>query len=131
MGETVTGDPFRAVRVDDASGARAVLAEILAMHDSKQADYGTDADPWANLRAGEPYGIPAWVHASTLVDHKSHRIQSFVVKGRLENEGVRDSLLDRAVYAVAALALYDEGDSQAPAAQSRATVPALHPHQEG
>jgi hypothetical protein len=42
------------------------------------------------------------------VDHKSRRIQSFVTKGKLANEGVRDSLLDRAVYAIAALVLYDE-----------------------
>jgi hypothetical protein len=127
----VTGDPYRGSRSEDASGFRAVVAELMAMHDSKQRDYGTDADPWANLRAGEPYGIPAWVHASTLVDHKSHRIQSFVVKGRLENEGVRDSLVDRAVYAVAALALYDEGEPPTPASQSRARAQAPHPHQEG
>jgi hypothetical protein len=85
-----------------------ILSEIDELHRSKQHDYGRDGDPWANLRAGEPYGIPAWVHASTLVDHKSHRIQAFVTKGKLEHEGVRDSLLDRCVYAIGALVLYDE-----------------------
>jgi hypothetical protein len=90
------------------SGFERVLSELLRTHDLKQEDYGQDSDPWANLRAGEPYGVPAWVHASIMADHKSNRIHSFVQKGRLENESVRDSLLDRAVYAAAALALYDE-----------------------
>lgn len=92
-----------------ADGFKEVLHEMDTMHSAKQKDYGSTADPWANIRASEPYGIPAWVHASTLVDHKSRRIQSFVTKGKLQHEGVRDSLLDRAVYAVAALVLYDEG----------------------
>jgi hypothetical protein len=85
-----------------------VLSELLRLHELKQADYGTHADPWSNIRASEPYGIPAWVHASTLVDHKSRRVQAFVTKGKLENEGVRDSLIDRAVYSIAAVVLYDE-----------------------
>ena len=91
-----------------------VLSEIDAIHVSKRSDYGTDQDDWANVRVSEGYGIPAWVHASALVDHKSQRIRAFVTKGRLEHEGVRDSLLDRATYAVAALVLYDEAfqDSQ-------------------
>ena len=84
------------------------LNELEDLHASKQKDYGTDVDPWANIRASEPYGIPAWVHASTLVDHKSRRVQSFVTRGVLAHESVRDSLLDRAVYAVAALVLYDD-----------------------
>jgi hypothetical protein len=91
-----------------------VTEEIEKLHESKQQDYGIESDPWANIRCSVPYGIPAWVHASTLVDHKSRRIQSFVVKGKLTNEGVRDSLLDRAVYAIAALVLFDEGASDAP-----------------
>jgi hypothetical protein len=93
--------------VTDSAWER-VLSEMERLHDSKQQAYGSTEDPWANMRASEPYGIPAWVHASTMVDHKSRRVQSFVTKGRLEHEGVRDSLLDRAVYAAAALLLYDE-----------------------
>lgn len=89
-------------------GFESVLSEVRELHRSKARDYGTNADPWANLRAGEPYGIPAWVHASVMVDHKSNRIQSFVTKGELQHESVRDSLLDRAVYALAALVLFDE-----------------------
>lgn len=88
-----------------------VVTEVVALHESKQQDYGTGGDPWANLRCSEPYGIPAWVHASCLVDHKSRRVQSFVTKGRLAHEGVRDSLIDRAVYAIAAVVLFDEGGS--------------------
>ena len=85
-----------------------VLSELDRIHQLKQQDYGTDHDPYNNLRAGEAYQVPAWIHASIMADHKSNRIQSFATKGKLANEGVRDSLIDRAVYAIAAVVLYDE-----------------------
>lgn len=91
---------------------RRVIEEAFELHEKKQRDYGRETDPWANIRVSEYYGIPAWVHASSLVDHKSNRVQTFVHSGNLVNESVRDSLLDRVVYAIASLALYDEQSSE-------------------
>jgi hypothetical protein len=85
-----------------------VLSEIDRLHTMKQADYGTDHDPYNNLRSGEPYGVPAWLHTHIMCQHKANRVQSFVEKGSLENEHVRDSLIDLAVYAIAAVVLFDE-----------------------
>jgi hypothetical protein len=85
-----------------------VLSELDRLHTKKQADYGTDEDPYNNLRAGEEYGVPAWLHAHIMARHKANRVQSFVEKGSLQNESLRDSLVDLAVYAIASIVLFDE-----------------------
>lgn len=84
------------------------IDEISATHDSKGQDYGTDEDPYANVRSAERLGIPAWVEACALVTHKTTRIGAFLRRGKLRHEPVRDALLDQATYAVMALVLYDE-----------------------
>jgi len=78
------------------------------MHDKKQADYGSDDDPFANIRASERFGIPGWLGAIIRANDKVSRIQTFARKGELANESVEDSLLDLAVYAVIALTMYRE-----------------------
>src|SRR3954471_20506343 len=90
------------------SGWEDVIAEIGATHASKGQDYGTQDDPYANVRSSERLGIPAWVEGCALVAHKTTRIGSFLRNGRLRHEPVRDALLDQATYAVIALVLYDE-----------------------
>ena len=82
--------------------------ELVDMHDRKNKDYGTEADPYANVRATEEFGLPAWLGCYVRIADKLKRIQSFAQKGRLENESLRDSLVDIAVYATIALDLYDE-----------------------
>lgn len=78
------------------------------MHDQKQADYGTDIDPFANVRASERFGIPAWVGAILRGNDKMARLQTFIRKGELKNESVEDSLKDLAVYAIIGLVLFEE-----------------------
>lgn len=85
-----------------------VLDEIRDMHDKKQADYGSDDDPFANIRASELFGMPAWLGAVIRASDKIARIQAYARKKKLANETVEDSLLDLAVYAVIALAMYRE-----------------------
>lgn len=84
------------------------LHEIHDIHVRKGADYGTDEDPFANIRASTRFGIPAWLGAAIRGNDKMVRIQSFATKGRLENESLRDALLDWATYGVLALMLWDE-----------------------
>jgi hypothetical protein len=38
----------------------AILDEMRDLHVRKSQDYGTDADPLANIRASEEIGVPAW-----------------------------------------------------------------------
>ncbi len=87
----------------------ALLKEIGELHDRKQADYGSDADPFANVNAATKFGIKPWVGALLRINDKITRLQSLIVKGRLVNESAEDSLRDIAVYALIALLLSEEG----------------------
>lgn len=84
------------------------LEEMRALYSKKQEDYGSDNDPFANVRATEGFGIPGWLGAVLRLNDKIVRIKSFCKKGRLANESVRDSIIDIAVYASIALTLYDQ-----------------------
>lgn len=78
------------------------------MHDRKQADYGTDADPFANVRAAADWGLPGSLGACIRMGDKLHRLQSYYRKGTLTNEGVVDTFLDGLVYNGIGLLLYIE-----------------------
>jgi hypothetical protein len=88
-----------------------LLNTIGELHDKKQADYGKESDPFANIRATEAWGMPAWVGAMMRANDKVHRLQSFVVNGNVKNESVEDSLMDIAVYALIALVLFEEDNA--------------------
>lgn len=90
-----------------------ILTELADLHDLKQSDYGTAADPFANVRASERFGIPAWVGAVLRGNDKMARLQTFIRKGVLKNESVEDSLRDLAVYAIIALVLLEETNAKA------------------
>lgn len=85
-----------------------ILRELGELHDTKQEDYGTDADPFANIRASADFGIDPWVGAMMRGHDKITRIKSFVKKRRLKNESIEDSLRDLAVYAIISLVLFEE-----------------------
>ncbi|NBS73952.1 MAG: hypothetical protein EBS66_10790 [Betaproteobacteria bacterium] len=89
----------------------AILDEIQDLHDKKSSDYGREVDPYANVRASEDFGIPAWVGTIVRANDKMRRLQKFAAEGNLSNESVEDSLIDLAVYAVIALDLYRQQTS--------------------
>jgi len=94
-----------------------VLEELILMHDRKQDDYGKAHDPYANVRASDHWGIPGWIGALMRGSDKIVRLQKAagqVIRGdkaSLSNEGVRDSLVDLAVYVIIAVVLWDENHS--------------------
>ena len=88
-----------------------ILDEIRDVHIKKSADYGTNEDFLANVRASEDWGIPAWVGTMIRANDKIIRLQSLLVKGKLENESARDSLIDLASYAIIALILMEEEEN--------------------
>lgn len=85
-----------------------ILKQLGELHDLKQRDYGISNDPFANVRNSEAFGVPAWVGCMIRANDKMKRLQAYAVNGTLANEGVRDSFLDLAVYAVIGLVLFDE-----------------------
>lgn len=85
-----------------------LLADAGAMHDRKSKDYGTDTDPFANVRASEEWGMPAWVGCMVRASDKVRRLQTFAAKGSLANEPVADAFMDLAVYAIIGLVLFEQ-----------------------
>ena len=99
------GDPH----CDLPAGSKAfvaILDEIKALHLKKAADYGTDADVFANIRASEGIGIKAWMGCWLRARDKVKRIDTYCLKGSLANEGVEDSFVDLAAYSIIALHLF-------------------------
>lgn len=87
---------------------QAVL-EIVELHERKQADYGRGPkDPFANVRASESFGVPAWVGCSIRMNDKMRRLQAAARGQMLRNESIEDSLLDLATYSIIALVLFRE-----------------------
>lgn len=87
---------------------RKILDQMWEMHCRKADDYGSDEDSLANVRGSVEYGIPSWMGAMLRANDKVHRIKRYAKKGKLSNEGVEDSFLDLAAYAVLALVLFRE-----------------------
>ena len=86
-----------------------VVEEIVAMHNKKQKDYGSNTDPFANVRAAADFGIEPWIGCLIRANDKMKRLQKAASGGQLANESVEDSMLDLAVYAIICLVLYREG----------------------
>src|SRR3990172_6229695 len=88
----------------------AILKELGEMHDRKQADYGSSADPFQNVRASEAFGIQPWVGCMVRANDKMVRIQKAARSGSasLKNESLEDSLRDLAVYSIIGLCLLEE-----------------------
>lgn len=91
-----------------------IRQELGELHDRKQQDYGTDTDPFANVRqSAKDWGLPPWQAAMLRLTDKVRRLQSYAHRGSLANEGVSDSFDDIAVYAVIARVLWEEeGEGQ-------------------
>ena len=88
----------------------AKLAEMGRLHDSKQNDYATVSDPFANVRASEDFGVAGWVGCMMRANDKMKRLQNAAKGVELSNEGVADSLMDLSVYAIIGLILFEEGE---------------------
>jgi hypothetical protein len=89
-----------------------ILSELSAMHAKKMEDYGSHNDPYSNVRAGERFGVPAWVGCMIRAQDKLIRIQKAARSGRLANESLEDSMRDLAVYTVIGLCLLEEKNEQ-------------------
>lgn len=90
----------------------AILRDLASLHDRKQQDYGSESDPFANVRAAGSWGVDEWVGAMIRATDKVRRLEAFARKGSLANESAEDAFQDLAVYAVIALVLYEEASAQ-------------------
>ena len=103
LGENLYEDPFLTI-----------ATELVDLHDRKGADYGTDSDPYANVRMSEGFGIPAWMGVAIRMNDKIKRLQTagtqLVREGEvsLANEGLEDAFLDLAVYGIIGIIMVRE-----------------------
>jgi len=80
-----------------------VLDEIRQLHLRKTQDYGADDDAFANIRFGaEVVNIEPWQACLVRICDKVQRLKAFCHNGRVEFDGLEDTLLDLASYAVIA-----------------------------
>ena len=91
---------------------RAVLAEMLRIHISKSSDYGTGSDIYANYRASEGIGVPAWKSCFIRALEKVQRLTNAASGKKLNHEGISDSFLDLANHIVISKVLYDENQAK-------------------
>ena len=79
------------------------------MHRAKSADYGSAHDPLANIRNGAEFvGVEPWRAAMVRLSDKVTRLATYNRTGTLLHEGVDDTLLDLASYALLCLVLHRE-----------------------
>lgn len=90
-----------------------ILTELGALHDEKSKGYGTDEDPFANVRGSEEWGVEAWIGGMIRGTDKIRRLQTFARKGELPFEAVEDAFRDLAVYCVISLVLFEQEQSNA------------------
>ena len=85
-----------------------LLDEMKELHLRKSADYGSDADPFANLRGAGDIGILPSVGCWLRAKDKVRRLDRFFNKHDLVNESAEDSLKDLAAYCLIAIVLLRE-----------------------
>lgn len=90
----------------------AVIAELMGLHDSKNHDYADDGDPLSNLRRCEKFGIPAWKGTLVRMSDKYSRLEQLASGKQPKHEGIRDTLIDNAMYSILAVILLDEAEGK-------------------
>ncbi len=94
----------------DQLSFKKILDELWELHQKKNQDYGTNEDPYSNIRGSTDWGIDAWRGAMLRANDKIKRLQKYAKTGQLKNESVEDSFLDLSVYTVIALLLWREAN---------------------
>jgi hypothetical protein len=112
----VTASEINGSRHPGSKRFHALLQELADLHDMKQKDYGTAADPFANVRAAEEFGLPAWMGAGIRINDKVQRLKSLQKNGSLvdTHDSIEDTFKDLAVYAIIGLCLYEEERQKEP-----------------
>jgi len=87
---------------------KAHLDEFWALHQSKAGDYGTSADPLANMRDLAEFGLPEWWLPAFRIGEKMRRVRSYIRNGSLNHDSIEDDLKDIACLSNIALILYRE-----------------------
>lgn len=110
------------ITLDPSNDFEAVLIKMVETSRKKRADYageGEDDHPWQNFYdSAYQLGLTAGHSVETLIGTKQARLRVLLPgmwkavgkdSGVPKNEPIEDTLLDRAVYSVIAVCLWNEG----------------------
>lgn len=86
-----------------------IVESLVVLHVKKSADYGSEDNPLGNINAATRLGVTPFTGVALRLQDKFARLESYVKKGKLHNEGVEDTLRDIAVYAIIGLITLEEG----------------------
>lgn len=86
----------------------ALLEEIGELHSRKSYDYTPEGDPLANFKRSEKLGVPAWKSCLIRMGDKQGRIEQLANGKDPQNESLRDSLIDNAVYSLLCILLLED-----------------------
>lgn len=84
------------------------LEVMRATHIRKAAEYGTGEDPFRNIHEAEDFGVSPWKGALIRLNDKTRSIGSYARTGKVPDEGVEDTLVDIAAFAIIALVAWQE-----------------------
>lgn len=89
-----------------------ILDELRELHLRKTLDYGVDEDALSNIRSSaDIVNLPAWAGCVLRMMDKMHRLKAYFRRGRVEFDGLSDTLKDIACYAVIAEVLRRESQT--------------------
>jgi hypothetical protein len=113
---TLCQAPEEDITLDPSDEFERKLIEMVKLSRLKRHDYAGDDDPWQNFYdSAEQVNDTAGKSVETLIGTKQARLRQLLFKNRQpKNESVRDTILDRAVYSVIALCIFDRGDYDTP-----------------
>lgn len=107
------------IELNPSNAFEAVLIQMVEMHRKKAADYAGDAHPNSNFyNSGQQLGLTGGHACEVLIATKQARLRVLLPKfwgqegSGPVNEGIDDTLLDRAVYSVIALTIWNEAGYQ-------------------
>ena len=88
-----------------------LLDEIAALHSRKNHDYARTDSPLSNFHRAEAFGVEAWRGVLVRMSDKFARLEQLSTGKTPQNESMRDSLIDLAVYALICVLLREDAQA--------------------
>ena len=85
-----------------------LIDEICELHEKKNSDYAKDDNPLSNFQRAASLGVEPWRGVLVRMSDKWSRIEELSKGKTPQNESLRDSLIDLAVYALIDIVLLEE-----------------------
>jgi len=101
MTDSITSTPSQTEPVKLSEDSKLFLQfcdYLKELHGRKAHDYGNGKDPLGNFEQARDWGLTPFQGCMIRIGDKIARLQSFMKKGVLLNEGVDDTLTDLAAY---------------------------------